>query len=156
EARNQRKDAERALERPAEERSCQDQVGTGGWLPRINQPRDAGNGSWGSVLCKKGGTAGADAARPFSRKRASGVLRLVFDGSRRVTTVSDSSAAFRAGMSSSKSEPTYLRPVPPAPAPDPEPEEFPTLSLGGVTAPKLKIFTIGSRLKGRSFIEDTD
>lgn len=54
-------------------------------------------------------------------------------------------------------EPTPLRPVVTAAEPaSPEQEEFPTLSLGGAAAPVLKIFTIGSRLKGRSFLEDTD
>ena len=57
---------------------------------------------------------------------------------------------------SDTAEPTFLRPVPAPAQPEPEQEEFPTLSLGGTSAPKLKIFTIGSRLKGRSFLEDTD
>ena len=57
---------------------------------------------------------------------------------------------------SGTAEPTFLRPVPAPAQPEPEQEEFPTLSLGGTSAPKLKIFTIGSRLKGRSFLEDTD
>ena len=56
-----------------------------------------------------------------------------------------------------QTEPTYLRPVPPAPEPvEPEQEEYPTLSLGGSTATTLKIFTLSSRLRGRSLVEDTD
>lgn len=55
-----------------------------------------------------------------------------------------------------KPEPTFLRAISPAAEPEPEVDEYPTLSLGGSTAPKLKIFTISSRLKGRSLIDDTD
>ena len=164
EARDAQQTTERAPERPAEERSHQigsgDQVGTGGWLPQTKQPRDARDRVAVLVAtgsCKEGGTASADAARPFSWWLAAGVLRLVDDGSRRVTTMSEPfPISSSAPGGSDTAEPTFLRPVPAPARPEPEQEEFPTLSLGGTSAPKLKIFTIGSRLKGRSFLEDTD
>jgi len=115
---------------------------------------------------KKGGTASLDAARPFSRQAIAGALRLVVDGSRRGAIMTDPSFAGGQSQSSSqttqptgvpKPEPTYLRPVPPAPeSVEPEQEEYPTLSLGGSTATTLKIFTLSSRLRGRSLVEDTD
>jgi len=164
EARDAHIAVERAPERPAEERSWRydvdDQVGTGGWFPRGQQPRDARDRVAVLVATgsrKKGGTASADAARPFSRQEMGGVLRLVDDGSRRVTTMSDATRFAKSTEGGSgKPEASHLRPVPPQAPPEPEPEEFPTLSLGGTSAPKLKIFTLGSRLKGRSFLEDTD
>ena len=55
---------ERASERLAEERRLARQVGSGGWFPRNEQPRDARRRGF-SVARKKGGTAGADASRPF-------------------------------------------------------------------------------------------
>lgn len=71
-----------------------------------------------------------------------------------------SDASFAASHSperQAKTEPTFLRPVPPAPAsPEPEFEEYPMLSLGGSAVTKLKIFTLSSRLRGRSLVEDTD
>ena len=55
---------ERAPERLAEERRLARQVGSGGWFPRNEQPRDARAGTI-PIARKKGGTAGADASRPF-------------------------------------------------------------------------------------------
>ena len=55
---------ERAPERLAEERRLARQVGPGGWFPRNEQPRDARRREF-PVARKKGGTAGADASRPF-------------------------------------------------------------------------------------------
>jgi hypothetical protein len=55
---------ERVPERLAEERRLARQVGSGGWFPRNEQPRDARLGGF-PIARKKGGTAGADASRPF-------------------------------------------------------------------------------------------
>jgi ornithine carbamoyltransferase len=60
-------------------------------------------------------------------------------------------------VASQATGPALLRAVPPVETHDePEEEEFPTLSLGGKSAPTPKIFTISSRLRGRSLIDDTD
>lgn len=50
----------------------------------------------------------------------------------------------------------YLRTVNVAYAPLAEEDERPTLSLGGATERKLKTFTIGSGMRGRSLVDDTD
>ena len=67
EARDQRTPAERAHERPTEE-SALAQVGPDGWLPWMQQPRDAQQ-PLRRRLCKKGGTAGSDVSRPFGPVR---------------------------------------------------------------------------------------
>jgi ornithine carbamoyltransferase len=50
----------------------------------------------------------------------------------------------------------FLRTVNVAYAPLAEEDERPTLSLGGATERKLKTFTIGSGMRGRSMVDDTD
>ena len=85
EARDRWNAVERAPERPAEERAFA-QVGPGEWRTRKHSPRDA----WPLGSCKKGGTAGLDAARPF-RSLYAGNARLGVFESRKGATMADSS-----------------------------------------------------------------
>jgi ornithine carbamoyltransferase len=71
--------------------------------------------------------------------------------------MSDASLAENSSPTTSKPEPTLLRPLGSfVDASEPEADEYPTLSLGGEIATKLKIFTLSARLKGRSLLDDTD
>ncbi len=155
-----RQNPERAPERLAEERRPTRQVGSGGWFPRKQQPRDALL-RIGRTARKKGGTAGADASRPFGPVSAhdapAGAGRPVDVRNRRELTVFESSAASAA------------RPTIPQPKPTPsltwvEPQSDPfteaiaprAISLGGPGSANLATFTIGARLQGRSVLTDTD
>src|SRR5690349_22265880 len=93
EARERCDSPERALERSTEE-SGFPQVGLSGWRPRKQQPRDACPGPQRARACKKGGTAGSGAARPFDSATMveSSPMRHVADVSRREqATMSDAS-----------------------------------------------------------------
>src|SRR5687767_16019942 len=88
EARDRMNTVERTSERPAEERASA-QVGPGDWRTRKHSPRDA----WPYWPCKKGGTAGHDAARPFRSLYASNARLGVFE-SRKGATMADSTVPF--------------------------------------------------------------
>jgi ornithine carbamoyltransferase len=157
EAWDTRLDPERAPERLAEERRPARQVGPGGWFPRSKQPRDARFRQEPGAR-KKGGTAGADASRPFGPDLAyetpAGAGRLGDVRNRRGFIMFEASAASR-------------QPVPPQTAPnltrvEPETDPFTeaiaprALSLGGPGTGTLGTFTISARLLGRSVLSDTD
>lgn len=149
EARDRWNDVERASERPAEERASA-QVGPGERHSRQKQLRDAGS----QRSCKKGGTASVDAARPFRSHRANNA-RLGFFESRKGATMADSI------------KPTHLHDSLEARTADlarahagltvvDRLSDLQTKSLGGGTPEKLKTFTVSTRLRGRSLVEDTD
>jgi ornithine carbamoyltransferase len=157
EAWDTRLDPERAPERLAEERRPARQVGPGGWFPRNKQPRDARFRQEPEAR-KKGGTAGADASRPFGPVLAyetpTGTGRLGDVRNRRGFIMFEASAA-------------SAQPAPPHAAPsltrvEPEGDPFTeaiaprALSLGGPGTGALGTFTLSARLQGRSVLTDTD
>jgi ornithine carbamoyltransferase len=149
EARDRWNDVERASERPAEERAFA-QVGPGGWPPRKQQPRDVES----PRFRKKGGTASVDAARPFRSLRADNARLGVFE-SRKGATVADSIKPVELH------DPIEMRAADLARAQSnlqivDRLSELQTKSLGGGAPAKLKTFTVGTRLRGRSLVEDTD
>ena len=143
---------ERAPERPAEESRLRAQVGPGGWLPRSNS-REMRRSA--SSLRKKGGTASVDAARPFAGSHPRGALRLVVDESRKGATMTDPSirrlhdsiqthgrsCPAQSNLRSSTACSDQCRTQ--------------SLSLAGPPR-RLKTFTVSTRLRGRSLVEDTD
>ena len=149
EARDRRNDVERASERPAEERA-RAQVGPGGWRPRTQQPRDAKS----PRFRKKGGTASHDAARPFCSHLANNARLGIFE-SRKGATVADSIKPIdlhdpienrAADLARAQSNLQIVDRL----------SDLQTKSLGGGAPAKLKTFTISTRLRGRSLVEDTD
>jgi ornithine carbamoyltransferase len=148
---------ERAPERLAEERRPARQVGSGGWFPRNEQPRDARHGRI-PIARKKGGTAGADASRPFGPDAAhvapAGAGRPVDVRNRRGFIMFEASAA---------SDPRLVpHPTPGLTRVEPQSDPFTeaiaprAISLGGSGAGNLPTFTISARLQGRSVLTDTD
>lgn len=149
EAQGRWNDVERAPERPAEERAFA-QVGPGGWRPRNQQPR----GAESRRFRKKGGTASHDAARPFRSPRANNARLGVFE-SRKGATVADSIKPV------DLHDPIEMRAADLARAQSnlqivDRLSDLQSKSLGGGAPAKLKTFTISTRLRGRSLVEDTD
>jgi ornithine carbamoyltransferase len=145
-----RSNPERAPERPAEE-SDLSQVGPVGWFPGQQQPRDA----QGVSRRKKGGTAGADASRPFGPQRmdVAGAKRLVMYESRREATMQD----YTQKNQPSNYDAPALHTIPTETVISPEmPATARTITLGGVTAPKSATLSLSTRLRGRSVLVDTD
>ncbi len=149
EARDQWNDVERASERPAEERACA-QVGPDGWRPCKQQPRDAES----PRFCKKGGTASVDAARPFRSLRANNARLGVFE-SRKGATVADSIKPIALHDSIETRAADLARAQSNLQIVD-RLSDLQTKSLGGGAPAKLKTFTVSTRLRGRSLVEDTD
>jgi ornithine carbamoyltransferase len=163
EAQELRSNPERAPERPAEESVLNIveglQVGPDGWFPGQQQPRDAQGlaflTDFRSARRKEGGTAGADASRPFGPRRMDvvGAKRLVMYESRRESTMQDFSSSKQAATPGIPA----LHPVPIETVITPDmPATARTVSLGGQTAPKIATFSLSTRLRGRSVLVDTD
>ncbi len=150
EARDRWNAVERAPERPAEERAIA-QVGPGEWRTRKHSPRDA----WPLWSCKKGGTAGLDAARPF-RSLYAGNARLGVFESRKGATVADSTVPFQLHESPEAHGADDLRAQAKKLQVVDRLSDLQTKSLGGGTPEKLRTFTVSTRLRGRSLVEDTD
>jgi ornithine carbamoyltransferase len=150
EARDRWNAVERAPERPAEERAFA-QVGPGEWRTRKQSLRDA----WPRWLCKKGGTAGHDAARPF-RSHYAGNARLGVFESRKGATLADSTVPVQLYESLQARAAENLRAQAKNLQVVDRLSDLQTKSLGGGTAEKLKTFTVSTRLRGRSLVEDTD
>ena len=204
EARNLRHDSERAPERLAEERVTPAhvagaQVGTTGWFPGQQQPRDAHHAAWlpecsgvrredGAGIFtmpadirrgyapprKEGGTAGANASRPFGPvtvahpSASPGRQRLRFARDRRDTPVeyvsySDDTPTTDAIVANPGAEPASaapsLRAVAPA-APSYTDMLAPAtdriISLGGIAMPTLSTFTVSARLRNRNLLSVID
>jgi ornithine carbamoyltransferase len=150
EARDRWNAVERAPERPAEERAFA-QVGPGEWRTRKQSLRDA-QPLW---LCKKGGTAGHDAARPF-RSHYAGNARLGVFESRKGATLADSTVPVQLHESLQARAAENLRAQAKNLQVVDRLSDLQTKSLGGGTPEKLRTFTVSTRLRGRSLVEDTD
>lgn len=149
EAQDRWNDVERAPERPAEERAFA-QVGSGEWRSRQQQPRDSGS----PRSRKKGGTASVDAARPF-RSRFANKARLGFFESRKGTIVADSTNPVQSHDSIETHAADRARAHTNLQIVD-RLSDLQTKSLGGGAPEKLRTFTVSTRLRGRSLVEDTD
>ena len=147
-ARDERTAPERALERLAEKGRNMRQVGPGGWLPRNKQPRDA-QLRHGPGARKKGGTAGADASRPFGPELAcispSGTGRHVDVRNRREFVMFEVSAASRQPYENSYPTPNLTPVAPPQPDPFTDALAPRAISLGGPGNGTLSTFTISAR-----------
>ena len=149
EARDRWNAVERAPERPAEERAFA-QVGPGESRTRNVSLRDA-RPHW---LCKKGGTAGHDAARPFRSLFASNARLGRFE-SRKGATLADSTVPVHLHEQTEATAAQNLRAQANLQIVD-RLSELQTKSLGGGSTEKLRTFTVSTRLRGRSLVEDTD
>lgn len=141
---------ERAPERPAEERASA-QVGPGEWRTRKHSPRDA----WLLMPGKKGGTAGLDAARPFRSHFASNARLGVFE-SRKGATVADSTVPVHLHAAAENNASQQLRAQAQNLQLVDRLSDLQQKSLGGGMPEKLRTFTVSTRLRGRSLVEDSD
>lgn len=139
----QRITAERVREQPTEESQLW-QVGSDGWLPGKQQPRDTLNKR------NKGGTAGTDVSRPFDWKPHWVVAnRRHHDQKGRTLMESTASTSFSPATPELHSVPSVNQHLN-------GPASSRTALLGGPTMPQLPTFSVNTKLRGRHVLVDTD
>src|SRR5699024_3779072 len=150
-ARDLRRTAERAPERPAEESLAQ--VGPDGWRPCNEQPRDARR-----APRKKGGTSGLDVSRPFGPVRwrhrdEDWRPHPIACQNRRRPLMADPTPTPDPALVTTTPD---LHPIPSVNQSFRGPAAERTALFGGPQVTSLPAFTVSTRLRGRHVLVDSD